>query len=150
MTELIDEANASNGLSSVLANQASPAECIYPVAEYGFDFMPIGHRPPNPSELLASAQMKRLVEQAQTELGYDLVIVDSPPVLGLSDAPQLGTSVEGIVYVIQANSTPFRAVKNSIERLRKGSNEIYGAILTKAGQADDAYEYAYGYGYGRE
>lgn len=150
MTELIDEASASNGLSSVLANQASPTECIYPVAEYGFDFMPIGHRPPNPSELLASAQMKRLVDQAQTELGYDLVIVDSPPVLGLSDAPQLGTSVEGIVYVIQANSTPFRAVKNSIDRLRKGSNEIYGAILTKAGQADDAYEYAYGYGYGRE
>ncbi len=148
MTELIDEADAAKGLSSVLANQATAQECISSVAKYGFDFMPIGHRPPNPSELLASAQMKRLVEQAQTELGYDLVIVDSPPVLGLSDAPQLGSSVEGIIYVIQASSTPYRAVKNSIDRLRKGSNEIYGVILTKAGQADDAYEYAYGYGYG--
>ena len=105
-----------------------------------------GPIPPSAAELLSGDRFGALIADLLGE--YDHVLVDSPPILGLSDAPVISRAVEGCVLVVEAEGVAVRGIRSSIERLRMVGAHIFGVILTKVDQKTDGYGYGYGYGYG--
>lgn len=85
--------------------------------------------PPSPTELLTSPRMASLLEQFAEH--YDVVILDSPPVLGLADAPALAALADGVMLVIEAERGRRGALKATIKRLRAVDAVMLGAVLTK-------------------
>lgn len=148
---LFDEKNGA-GLSNYLSGQSNIAELVLDSELPNLAIMHAGPQPPNAAELLSGQRMTELVREL---LGtYDHVVIDSPPVLGLADAPLLSTSVEGVIIAIEANRYKLRTIENSIRRLRHTKTPLLGAIVTKVDQRNSAYgygtDYGYGYSYGSE
>jgi Mrp family chromosome partitioning ATPase len=81
---------------------------------------------------------------------YDIVIIDSAPLLGLADAPLLSKSVEGILYAIEANGLKLRNIETGLRRLQVVESPVFGAIVTKLSSRNLAYGYGEAYGYGYE
>lgn len=135
-----------NGLSNFLAGEDNLHELLVSTPYQGVTLLTAGPQPPNAAELLSGARMVALIDQLLEE--YDHVIVDSPPVLGLADAPLLSSIVEATVYVIEANGVRARGIKAAIERLKSANGRVSGAILTKLDERNAFHGYGYGYGYG--
>lgn len=114
--------------------------------DYGFDFIGSNRSPASPVTLLASPKLPALLRDLEAR--YDTVIVDGPPVLGLADAVELTRMVDGVVYVIEANSGPIRSIRRALSRLRGASANILGGFLTKLDERNSGYGYGYSYGYG--
>ncbi len=133
----------SRGLSNVLAGALPWREAVVDRGE-GLSLIASGPLPPNPAELLAGPHLATLLEQARGE--YDLVLLDSPPVLGLADAPVLGHLADGTLLVIEAGGPRVDHVRDALKRLRASRTRVIGALLTKL----DARHASYGYGYGYE
>ena len=81
---------------------------------------------------------------------YDHVIIDSPPVMGLADAPLIASRVEGVIYAVESHGIRFSLVKTALGRLRAANAHIIGCVLTKFEARKAQYGYEYGYGYGRD
>ncbi|UOR14298.1 GumC family protein [Qipengyuania aquimaris] len=142
-------ASKDRGLTSLLVSQDDPASATVPVdmGDATFDLIPAGPVPPSPSELLASPRMAQLLEHFADK--YGVVIVDSPPVLGLADAPMLSAIADGTVFVIEADRGRSGALKAALRRLRAMEPNILGAVLAKfdPSRADNRYSAYYGYDY---
>jgi len=107
-----------------------------------------GRIPPNPSEMLSGRTMAHLVAQLKTR--FDYVIVDSAPVLAVSDAVALSRHVDGVVLVVQAGRTSAPQVRSTLDALDQVGAPILGVVLNRADNKHlpDADSYAFGYGYG--
>ena len=106
-----------------------------------------GHRVPNPSEVLGSKKMGRILEQARKELGY--IIIDSPPVLLASETIPLCNLSDGVLYVVDAKNADKRKVRAAIKDLKRNGGHVIGVVLNKVDMSDEKrYGYGYGYGYG--
>lgn len=140
----------SSGLSNFLTGAASITELVRKTDTANLDFMPSGPLPPSPAELLASARVPELLSEAR--LRYDMVIIDGPPVMGLADAPLLGSLVAGSLLVIEAGGTGRKLAKASMKRMAVGRAKILGVVLTKfdARKVGGAYGYGYSYAYAYE
>lgn len=136
------------GLSNYLAGDDDIGPLIRPWGEDNLSVMTAGPQPPSAPELLASERVGHLINELTKR--FDHVIFDAPPVMGLADAPLLASEVEGVVYVLEANSTDRRMIRVAIDRLLSTRANIIGVILTKfdAKQSHYGYGYNYGYGYG--
>lgn len=134
------------GLSNFLAGDDEIETMTFPMTHLGFTAMSAGPIPPNAAELLTGNRldllMRRLLET------YDHVVIDSPPVMGLADAPLIATHVEGVLYVVESHNIRAGLVKNAIGRLNSANIRIFGALLTKFEAKKSAYGYSYGYEYG--
>lgn len=117
------------GLSEALAGIATDpfAECITKTEFDGLDLMHCGRIPPNPNELLASAQMRELVEKAR-EL-YDYVIIDLPPVCATSDAGVLAPLLTGYILVARAGYSNLTALQDSVDILTAVHANVIGFVL---------------------
>jgi capsular exopolysaccharide synthesis family protein len=143
LNELFDARGSASGLTGVLVGAEEPDEVVVDVPHGSGDsarlsFLPSGPLPPNPSELLSSGQMARLLER----LGvlYDHVLIDSPPILLVADALELARLVDGVVLVVRRNETTTdeaRDVRALVDRL--GIN-LVGVVFTDVKPAA-------GYGY---
>lgn len=134
------------GLSNLLAGDDDLEATVIATEHRGLSLLPAGPVPPNPAELLGN---ERLGELLNSLLGrFDHVVFDAPPVLGLADALLIGRAVEGVVFVVQAEKTPRRAVKAALQRLRDVGGHVFGVAITKVDYRRHAYGYGYGYGYG--
>jgi Mrp family chromosome partitioning ATPase len=89
-----------------------------------------GTLPPNPLELLSSAQFKDLLAQLRTRFKY--IVIDSPPILAVSDAVVLGQMADSIIFSIKAEATTVKMAREALSRLQKGSVKVTGAVLTQA------------------
>jgi len=138
----------SKGLSSVLVGEASLQESLNTSDRDGMHLLPSGPIPPSPAELLSGPRMAALLEQL--EHVYDLVVIDSAPILGLADSTELAALADGVMVVIEADRGRGGQLKNALRRLRGSSSVILGAVLTKfdPGRAGNSYSY-YGYDYYR-
>ena len=138
------------GLSNVLAGENDWQKLIVQPEELAFSVMPAGPQPPNAAELLSSDRMKNLIEQLLEH--FTIIVVDSPPILGLADAPLLARSVEGSIMVVEAGGVAARGVKSALARLQAVHANIFGVVMTKLKDrhAGHGYGYGYGYGYGNE
>lgn len=134
----------TQGLSNWLAGHDQWRDLIISAKDGIPAVLPSGPQPPNPAELLAGSRLSLLIGELGED--YDHVIVDSPPVLGLADAPLIARAVEGVVYVIQTKRVKMRGIEQALGRLRSSNAHIFGAIVTRLD--DNALEYGYGYGYG--
>lgn len=137
------------GLSSLLVGQAAPQEAIIASEQDGLNVLPAGPIPPSPAELLSSPRMAALLEQFERE--YDLVVIDSAPILGLADSTELAALADGVMVIIEASRGRSGQLKNALRRLRGSDPVILGAVLTKFDPkaAGNAYYSYYGYEYYR-
>ncbi|KZU50555.1 Tyrosine-protein kinase EpsD [Lactiplantibacillus plantarum] len=129
------------GVSSWLSGQLTDVnEAIYPVLDHLF-VMPSGPKPPNPAELLASDRMTEFLTVAARKL--DLVIVDAPPILPVTDARILAGQVDGTVLVVRQNFVEKVAVRQAVSALKNARAQLLGTILNDV----DIKTHGYGYGY---
>jgi capsular exopolysaccharide synthesis family protein len=138
-----------HGLSNFLAGQDDIEALTFNMADLGFTAMSAGPIPPNAAELLTGTRLSLLLDRLLEV--YDHVIIDSPPVMGLADAPLIASRVEGVIYAVESHGIRSSMVKTALNRLRSANSRIIGGVLTKfeARKAHYGYGYEYGYGYGR-
>lgn len=137
------------GLSNFLAGDDEVATLTFPMTDLGFTAMSAGPIPPNAAELLTGNRLSLLIARLLQE--YDHVVIDSPPVMGLADAPLIASRVEGVIYAVESHGIRSSLVKTALGRLESANARIFGSVLTKfeARKAHYGYGYEYGYGYGR-
>jgi capsular exopolysaccharide synthesis family protein len=135
------------GLSSLLINEATVATAVSATDVDGLTVLPSGPIPPSPAELLSSPRMVALLEQFEGM--FDLVVVDSAPVLGLADSPELAGLADGVMMVIEADRGRGGQLKAAVRRLRAMRPVMLGAVLTKFDptKGSNAYSAYYGYDY---
>ena len=136
----------SPGLTEVLAGQAQLDEVVIGSGETNLTYLTALPVPPDPSILLGGNRLPALLNEARAR--YDVVILDSPPLLGLSDTPTLATHADALVLMVDASEFHRGAVKSALRRLRLVQANLLGAVLTKFDpkSADGEYRY-YGYSY---
>ena len=139
--------SAALGLSGVLTADVPFDEHILKTHFNNMDLMTSGISVPNPSELLSSTRFDELLEFAKDN--YDYVVIDSPPVLGLADAPVIGNKVDATLLVVEANQLRTPAVRLTIERLMSSGTKILGVLLTKYNAPTAGYMDYYSYSYGK-
>ncbi|HEU4962039.1 MAG TPA: polysaccharide biosynthesis tyrosine autokinase [Sphingomonas sp.] len=136
------------GVSNFLSGSDDALGALQQTAHDGLSVLPAGPQPPNAAELLTGARLELLIERLFER--FDHVIVDSPPVIGLADAPLVAAAVESVVYAVEARSIQAGTVRIALDRLRTAHANVIGAVLTKfdARRSTLGYGYDYGYGYG--
>lgn len=140
----------NQGLSNFLAGDNDIDQLIFEMKDLGISAMTAGPIPPNAAELLTGSRLALLISQLLER--YDHVVIDSPPVMGIADAPLIGSRVECVVYAVESHGIRSTLVKTAIARLLAANVHIVGSILTKfePRKAHHGYGYDYGYGYGRD
>jgi succinoglycan biosynthesis transport protein ExoP len=133
------------GLSDVLTGHATLADVVRETGVRGLSIVTSGKIPPNPAELLAGEGLSRMMKAASE--AFDHVLFDSPPVLGLADAPLIARACEGTVFVIEAGRTRSSQARHALDRLMSVRAHILGAVLTKLDSKNSGYGYGYGYTY---
>lgn len=134
------------GLSNLLTNTARREDLqkiFRPTRFANVTFLSAGTIPPNPPDLLSSPKMAMLLQACTDQ--FDIVILDSPPVMGLSDSPILARIVEGTLLVVTANQVTRKSAQAALKRLKTVGGQVFGATLSKF--AANKFEYAYAYRY---
>jgi succinoglycan biosynthesis transport protein ExoP len=103
-----------------------------------------GHLPPNPAELLGSAQMRRLIRALEAEA--DIVLFDTPPAAVVTDAVVLAAQVDGVVLVVSSGGTRRAMLRRTIEALERAGTPIIGVVLNRVTDRSDGYYYPRRYG----
>lgn len=139
----------SLGLSNYLSHQADIDEVLQDTVVDGISVVTSGPIPPNPSELLSSDRLSELFSLVPER--FDLVIFDSPPVIGIADALVIANSVQATILVAGFDMADRRAVVGAVERLKQARANLLGVLFTKvksgAGYSSyygDVYQYEYG------
>jgi len=137
------------GITSVLLGQVDLDEALQYAAPR-CDVLASGPTPPNPTELLQSDAMQRMLDTLKTK--YEYVIIDAPPVLPIADAALLAANAQGAILVTRFNSSTVEQVRGAVERLDAVGATLLGTILNRTPQSrrGSSYGYGYGYGYGPE
>lgn len=137
------------GLSDFLADTQRPVAEFNHVVQtldvQNLFFIPRGESAPNPSELLMHERMEQLLELCKAE--FDYVIVDTPPVLAVTDASIVGRYAGTTLLVARFAETPVKEVTTTAQRLAQNGIEVKGVILNSVERKASAY-YGYGYSYG--
>jgi tyrosine-protein kinase Etk/Wzc len=132
------------GLSEVLAGDLSADEILHGTEVPGLDIYCSGTVPPNPSELLGSEQMEKLLEDLKGR--YDSILLDAPPVLAVTDAPLLTTATHMVLLVVEGGKVPVKAARRVHEMLSDLKAPLAGLVLNdKAAASGKGYYGAYGY-----
>lgn len=134
------------GLSNALTGVDDLSALLHPTANPNLRYMTAGPQPPNAADLLVGSRLRDVIDRLlQTA---DHVIIDSPPVLGLADAPLIAASVEGTVYAVETRAIRISRVRTAMQRLRGANINLLGVVLTKFSTKHTQYSYAYDYKYG--
>jgi succinoglycan biosynthesis transport protein ExoP len=134
------------GLSHLLVGQARVREAVQKTNEPNLFVISAGRIPPNPSELLSSERMQALL--ANLRAGpFDWVIIDTPPVLAVTDAVIVARAVSGVVFVIGSEMTRRVHAERAIETLTAGRPKSLGAVLNRVDFDRNKYYYSRYYGY---
>lgn len=146
VTEYLQIPEAS-GLTEVLAGQIELDDALRDWGHGLLTVLPPGAIPPNPSEILGSLQMAQTISNLKAK--FDLVILDTPPLLAVSDAAVLASQTDGAIVVVRHGGTSRDAVSNAVAALNQVNARILGTVLN-AVPAKRGYGYGYGYGYDAE
>jgi tyrosine-protein kinase Etk/Wzc len=130
------------GLSDILSGKININEIEKHVPEIGIDFIPRGKLPPNPSELLMHKRLSSMLDWASDN--YDLVIIDTPPILAVTDAAIIGRCAGTSLLVARYGTNTVKEVEVSIRRFEQVGVQIKGCILNGVLKKASSY---YGYGY---
>ena len=109
------------------------------------DIITAGPEVDNPAELLSSPRLKELLDEFRQS--YEVIILDAPPVLAVTDPAIVGTVADGIVVVVHASTLRHHDAAQTRELLNNLGTPVLGMIVNGIGHADSGYGYGYGYGY---
>jgi tyrosine-protein kinase Etk/Wzc len=121
------DTNWNNGLSDILSNQIEIETAIRTTSIKGLDFIPRGQVPPNPSELLMNQSLIKLIEWSKNN--YDIIIVDTPPILAVTDASIIGHHVGTTLMVVRFGINTVKEIEVSIGRFDKNGINVKGVII---------------------
>jgi tyrosine-protein kinase Etk/Wzc len=133
------------GLSNVLAGSAKLEEVVHRNVLRGVDLFSTGTVPPNPAELLLSERMVQMLDAFSEQ--YDLVMIDTPPVLAVADTAILAARCGTVFLVTRFEKTTIGEVAESARQLRHANVDVKGVIFN--GLDPNAFRYGYGHKYGR-
>lgn len=129
------------GLSDVLIGKEHINDAIHEYCE-NLDILPSGKLPPNPSEMLGSKAMERLINELRTK--YDIIILDTAPIQAVTDAQILSTKVDGSILVVRAEKTKKDSVLQAKALLNQVGANIIGVVLNGVDNVAKKYYYYYG------
>lgn len=132
------------GLSQILSGQVGIEDAIQRFRESELYVIPAGRIPPNPSELLGSAKMRKLVEELSQEY---LVLIDVPPLLPVTDGSLLSTGVDGAILVTKVGATRKDQTEGAMSMINKVKGTVLGTVMNMAPSKGIGSQY-YGFGYG--
>lgn len=133
------------GMSNLLTSHNPVETVLRNSAQANLKVISSGPVPPSPTELIASPRMRALIEELSEK--FDVVVVDSSPILGLADAPLMAALADGVIVIVEADRGRRGSLKSSLRRLRSMRPVILGAVLTKFDPKKLANRYSEYYGY---
>jgi polysaccharide biosynthesis transport protein len=138
---------SGTGLTAVLSGDVTLTEAVRPLEIPGLSILTSGTRPPNPSELLGLPVMEKVLSEAADQ--FDIVLVDTPPLLPVTDGFVVAGIVSGTIVVVNAQKNSRRELRQVCAQVGRVGGTILGVVLNRAnGRDDTSYKYGYGYGYG--
>lgn len=129
----------SNGLTNLLSGQAKLMQCIQKTDIENVYLMAAGPIPPNPAELLGSRAMDEALLEAYNM--FDIILIDTPPVLAVTDAQILANKCDGIVLVVRSEKTEKDKIVKAKQILDKASGKLLGVILNDKREEKEQYGY---------
>lgn len=133
--------NQKLGLSDILKGQITPAEALFKIDAENLTFLASGSFPDNPAELLGSDQMKKNLLAMRQQ--FDHILIDTPPIISVTDSGILGAQADGVLMVIQAGRTQRGIIRRAEELLSQAHSKILGHILTNIEYHLPEYIYRY-------
>ncbi len=138
--------SSTTGVTTVLTGKSRLEDAIKPTDRDNLYLLPCGIRPPNPTELLRSDSMNQLIDFLKTK--YDVIIIDSPPALALTDAAIISNYADAVILVVSAGVADYNSIELSIKNLTMVNANLIGVVMnnikTKRG---GRYSYRYKYNY---
>ncbi|ARU53028.1 chromosome partitioning protein [Cellulosimicrobium cellulans] len=134
----------SVGLTTILIGKVSIEDAVQPWGNGNLDVIASGQIPPNPSELLGAAPMAQLLDRLRAE--YDVIVIDSPPLLPVTDAAVLAKGVGGAIVVVGAGTVHRNQLETALSALGTVGVAPLGIVVNRVpvrGPGAGAYEYAY-------
>ncbi|MCU1314417.1 MAG: Tyrosine-protein kinase EpsD [Acidobacteriaceae bacterium] len=144
----------AQGLTNLLSRQSDESVILHPLPQVPtLSYLPAGAVPPNPAELLASHRMAEMMRQWAEQ--YDRVIIDTAPILAVSDSLAPAARADSVLLVVRAGVTRKKALMRTREMLRRVNAHLLGAVVNDIDMRKDSYynysgPYTYGYGYTSE
>ena len=141
---------ADPGLSNVLAGLCTEEEAIRKSEYPNLDLLLSGRIPPNPSELLGSDRMAKMIDRLSEK--YDYILVDAPPVGIVTDASLIANAMDGVLFLVRQNVSEKDPVIRGVKQLELSGTKLLGFILNGAEtegkkKYSKRYKYRYKYGY---
>ena len=137
------------GLTDILVGNATLEQGIRPSGIAGLSIIPAGTLPPNPLEFLGGERMHDLLGTLRER--FDVVLIDTPPVLVTADAALMGVQADGVVLVVRAGKSERVAARHAVEQIVHLGGRLLGAVLNDPDARTPRYgrygDYYYGYGY---
>ncbi|MFC5141955.1 polysaccharide biosynthesis tyrosine autokinase [Actinomycetospora rhizophila] len=121
---------AAVGLTTILTGRSTLDDCVQPWAGGEFDVLAAGALPPNPSEMLGSRKMAELMTELRER--YDIVLLDAPPLIPVTDAVVLGSRADGVILMARHGGTTKNDLGRALARLAAADVPVVGTILTRA------------------
>lgn len=131
-----------SGLSTYLVGESPLTNAISETDMENLDVISCGPIPPNPSELLGSQKMEQFMQEAG--MAYDVILVDSPPVLAVADAQVLANLCEGSLLVVRSKQSEYDGARKAIEVLQSSQSKFLGTVLNDREKKEANYYYYYG------
>ena len=134
-----------SGITSVLVGEATLDEVIKPTVVENLWSIPAGHLPPNPADLLQSERFRRLLDELAER--FDRVVIDSPPLVAVTDSAIISRIADGTVFVVRAFKTSRHLSAQGLRALRDVDSPVVGAVLNAVNLNRHEYSYYYHYYY---
>jgi capsular exopolysaccharide synthesis family protein len=137
------------GLAHLLGSDEPMSSYLEATQIENLSLLPVGRYVGSAAELLSSNRLPVIIAESQDQ--FDMVVIDGPPVLGLTDAPLLGSAAEATAMVIESKSSRTADIVEMVRRLSEAGSQLIGVILTKVASNGGGYGYNYySYSYGSD
>jgi len=128
------------GLSNVLTGDSKYNDSVLAIENTGLSVLTAGHMPPNPAELLGSKRFEDLLIMLKAR--FDWVVIDTPPVMAVTDAPIITHITDGVLFVVGSEMTSRGVAQTAIEQLVNANARIVGAVLNRVDLDNNGYYYS--------
>ncbi|SHJ61483.1 capsular exopolysaccharide family [Clostridium cavendishii DSM 21758] len=135
----------NNGLTNIIIGDAKIEECLKATETERLYVLTCGTIPPNPSEMLGSKAMRKYINDFK-EI-FDLILIDAPPVLAVTDAQLLAVNVDGVVLISSYGKTEKKAIIKSKELIENVGGKVLGVVLNMVPTKANEYYYSKYYGH---
>ncbi len=132
----------NEGLSNVLATGLDVEDAIVKVPQWeNLSVITAGDIPPDPTRLLSSQKMYALMERLRSSRKYDLIIYDTPPILGFADGRILSNRTDGVVLVVRIGKTDRSLLKQNIDNIQMSNVPVLGVVANQVNRTTSSYHY---------